>query len=167
MSIHQQSVKNKPLSNLAGLAIIVGIVALLYCVTIILRAFQNRFGLSYSSASVLLWVIGGAMAFVMVYDRVLSYRYTLNGTTLSLDRLYGQYIRHARDIMFRMIEDFGEPEEMKQKYPGAHHERFVRRQCNLPEMAIVHISDRKRYISVIQPDEAIRSAIENRANAKK
>ncbi len=167
MANHQQDVKNKPLSSLAGLALIFGIVAVLYCSTVILGAFQRRFGLSYGTASTLVWLIGGAMALLVMYDRVLSYRYTLSGTTLSLDRLYGPHMRHARDILFRMIEDCGDPEAMKQKYPGAHHERYVRRQCDLPELAIVHIADRKRYISVIQPDDAIRSALENRANAKK
>lgn len=166
MSAHQQQVKNKPLSNLAGIGLIAGIVVFLYCLTHILGAFQRRFGLSYNAAVALVWIFGALIAFAVLHDRVLSYRYTLNGTTLSLDRLYGPHMRHARDILFRRIEDFGDPEEMKKKYPGSHHERYTQRQCELPPMAIVHIADNKRYISVIQPDEVIRSAIENRRSER-
>ena len=167
MATHQQQVKNKPLSSLKGLALILGLVVALYCSTIILGAFQRRFGLSYNAASLLFWLFGGVLALLLLQDRVLSYRYTLSGTTLSLDRLYGPHMRHARDILFRMIEDCGDPEEMNKKYPGAHHEKYVCRQCDIPPLAILHVSDRKRYISVIQPDEVIRAALENRQGARK
>lgn len=167
MARHEQQVKNKPLSNLAGIIFIVALLVFLYCLGVIMHACQLRFGLSYDNAVVLIWVIGGALALLVMNDRVLSYRYTLEGSTLKLDRLYSRYTRHARDIMFRKIEDTGDPEAMKAKYPGSHIEKYVRRQCELPQLAIVHVYDRKRYISIIQPDDVIRTALENRANARK
>ena len=155
MANHQQLVENKNLSNLAGLGVIVGLLAFLYC--------QHRFGLSYDVAMVLLWGIGAAVALTMMHDRVLSYRYTLSGTTLRLDRFYGRYMRHARDIMFRRIENVGDVDAMKAKYPGARVEKYVRRQCELPQVAVVHIFDNRRIISVIQPDDVIMTALQNRA----
>ena len=162
MAHHQQLVENKNLSNLAGIGLIVGLLAFLYCLATILNALQRRFGLSYDVATVLLWGIGAAVALTMMHDRVLSYRYTLSGTTLRLDRFYGRYMRHARDIMFRRIENVGDVEEMKAKYPGSRIEKYVRRQCDLPQVAIVHVFDSRRIISVIQPDEVIMTALQNR-----
>ena len=163
MAHHQQLVENKNLSNLAGIGLIVGLLAFLYCLATILNALQRRFGLSYDIATVLLWGIGAAVALTMMHDRVLSYRYTLSGTTLRLDRFYGRYMRHARDIMFRRIEAVGDVEAMKAKYPGSRIEKYVRRQCDLPQVAIVHVFDSRRIISVIQPDEVIMTALQNRA----
>ena len=163
MAHHQQLVENKNLSNLAGIGLIVGLLAFLYCLATILNALQRRFGLSYDIATVLLWGIGAAVALTMMHDRVLSYRYTLSGTTLRLDRFYGRYMRHARDIMFRRIEAVGDVEAMKAKYPGSRIEKYVRRQCDLPQVAIVHVFDSRRIISVIQPDEVILTALQNRA----
>ena len=113
MAHHQQLVENKNLSNLAGIGLIVGLLAFLYCLATILNALQRRFGLSYDIATVLLWGIGAAVALTMMHDRVLSYRYTLSGSTLRLDRFYGRYMRHARDIMFRKIENVGDVDAMK------------------------------------------------------
>ena len=163
MAHHQQLVENKNLSNLAGIGLIVGLLAFLYCLATILNALQRRFGLSYDIATVLLWGIGAAVALTMMHDRVLSYRYTLSGTTLRLDRFYGRYMRHARDIMFRRIEAVGDVEAMKAKYPGSRIEKYVRRQCDLPQVAVVHVFDSRRIISVIQPDEVILTALQNRA----
>lgn len=167
MANYEQHVKNKNLSSLAGIGLIVGLLAFLYCLAIIMNALQHRFGLSYDTAVVTVWVVGAAIALLMMNDRVLSYRYTLSGTTLKLDRLYGRYMRHARDIMFRKIVETGDPEAMKAKYPGSKIEKYVRRQCELPQVALVHIFDNRRYISIIQPDETIRAAIENRADAQR
>lgn len=167
MAKHEQNVKNKPLSNLAGIGFIVALLVFMYCLGVIMHAFQLRFGLSYDAAVVLIWIIGGIIALLLMNDRVLSYRYTLDGSTLKLDRLYSRYIRHARDIMFRRIEEIGDPEAMKAKYPGSHIEKYVRRQCELPQLAIVHIYDSKRYISIIQPDDVIRTTLENRACARR
>lgn len=167
MAKHVQQVKNKPLSNLAGIGLIVGLLAFLYCLTIILAAFQRRFGLSYDAAVITMWLIGGAIALLMMNDRALSYVYTLDGSTLQLDRYYGRYKRHARDIMFRKIEAIGDFDAMKAQYPGSHIEKYVRRQCDIAPLAIVHISDSKRYISVIQPDDSIRTALENRPDRRR
>lgn len=167
MANYEQNVKNKPLSNLAGIALIVGLLAFLYCLVTILTALQHRFGLSYDAAVITMWVIGGCIALAMMHDRALYYRYTIAGTTLKLDRFYGRYMRHARDIMFRRIEDVGDPEAMKTKYPGARTEKYIRRQCDIKPVALVHIYDGKRYISILQADETILAAINNRADAKK
>lgn len=163
MAHHQQLVENKNLSNLAGIGLIVGLLAFLYCLATILNALQRRFGLSYDIATVLLWGIGAAVALTMMHDRVLSYRYTLSGSTLRLDRFYGRYMRHARDIMFRKIENVGDVDAMKTKYPGSHIEKYVRRQCDLPQVAVVHVFDNRRIISIIQPDDVILTALQNRA----
>lgn len=167
MANYEQNVKNGKLSNLAGIGLIVGLLVFLYCLVTILNAMQHRFGLSYDAAVITMWVVGGGIALAMMYDRVLFYRYTLSGSTLKLDRFYGRYMRHARDIMFRKIVDMGEPEAMKAKYPGSRIEKYVRRQCEIPQVALVHVYDGKRYIALIQPDETIRTAIENRPDAKK
>lgn len=167
MAKYTQQVKNKPVSTLAGIGLIVGLLAFLYCLTVILNAFQSRFGLSYDAAVIILWLIGGGIALLLMNDRALSYVYTLEGSTLSLDRFYGRYKRHARDIMFRKIEETGDFDTMKAKYPGSHIEKYVRRQCDIAPLAIVHIYDSKRYISVIQPDETIRTALENRPNRRR
>lgn len=163
MAHHQQLVENKNLSNLAGIGLIVGLLAFLYCLATILNALQRRFGLSYDIATVLMWGIGAAVALTMMHDRVLSYRYTLSGSTLRLDRFYGRYMRHARDIMFRKIENVGDVDAMKAKYPGSHIEKYVRRQCDLPQVAVVHVFDNRRIISIIQPDDVILTALQNRA----
>lgn len=163
MANHEQLVKNKNLSNLKGIGLIVGLITFLYCFSVILNALQRTVGLSYDIAVVLLWGVGAAIALAMMHDRVLSYRYTLSGSTLRLDRLYGRYMRHARDIMFRKIENIGDPEAMKAKYPGSRIEKYVRRQCDIAPVAIVHIFDSRRIISIIQPDDVIRTALENRA----
>lgn len=167
MANYEQHVKNKNLSSLAGIGVIVGLLAFLYCLVTILGALQRRFGLSYDAAVVTVWVAGAGIALAMMHDRVLFYRYTLSGSTLKLDRFYGRYMRHARDIMFRRIEDVGTPEEMKAKYPRARVEKYLRRQCDIAPVALVHVYDGRRYIAVIQPDETILSAIENRADARK
>ena len=167
MAKHVQQVKNKSLSSIVGIGVIVGLLVFLYCFSIILSALQRRFGLSYDMAVILLWVVGGAIALMMMNERVLSYVYMLDGTTLSLDRFYGRYKRHARDIMFRKIEETGDFDAMKAKYPGSHIEKYVRRQCEIEPLAIVHISDSKRYISVIQPDDVIRTALENRPDRRR
>lgn len=167
MANHVQTVKNKPLSNLIGIGVIVGLIVFFICLSTILNAFQLRFGLSYDAAVISLWVIGGGVALLMMHDRVLSYQYTLSGSTLSLERHYGRYKRHARDIMFRRIEEIGDAEAMKVKYPGSHIEKYIRRQCDIPPVALVHIYDHKRYISIIQPDEVILAALNNRPNARK
>lgn len=167
MARHIQQVKNKPLSSLVGIGLIVGLLAFLYCLTIILNAFQSRFGLSYDVSVVIVWLVGAAIALVMMNDRSLSYVYTLDGSTLQLDHYYSRYKRHARDIMFRKIEETGDFEAMKAKYPGSRIEKYVRRQCDIAPLAIVHIANNRRYISVIQPDDVIRAALENRPDRRR
>ena len=49
MANYEQHVKNKNLSSLAGIGLIVGLLAFLYCLAIIMNALQHRFGLSYDT----------------------------------------------------------------------------------------------------------------------
>lgn len=151
-----QEIKGPKLSGLLGVGLVAGSVAALWLWSRVLGALQAYIG--YMLASILL-VIGGMLIALWILRRfIMGYRYELDGENLALGRQYGRRVRFMDHLMLRSAVACGSFQDMQKRFPGAEIERAVRKDCPIPELAVVFKADSVKIVC-LQPNDGIRQAI--------
>lgn len=164
----KQTVEHEKLGALKGILLIVGLVAVLFILNFLCGAFLARW-IGYNPASLVFWVLGGAIALWMLHVYVVKYVYELTEDVLRLSRSYGKRPRHIEDVYLRRIVYVGDPAEAKRRYPHARKVSATRRDSKLPAAAVVYRTSDGEGMALIQPDGALRARLEEcaRTNRKK
>lgn len=162
--MHQQQLKRPPLSALAGIGIVVALVAALILDSVLANLLAKAIG--GTAAKLLFWLIGAAIALIALRRYVLQYEYLLANGVVSLNSRYGRYVRTIDTFALRTLIAVGTPEEILPRYKGARVHRAVLENNALPQVAIAYKYEGKIELCVFQPDEFISEAMMNAVKKK-
>ena len=146
-----------------GFCLVALVVAAIKLLSVALSWAQRWIG--YAAASVGLWVLGFGIAFLLLRVFVLGYRYELDGEELNIKYLYGRRARFLDRVLLRTAVAYGSLDDMRKRYPQAPVRKAVRKDCNLPALAVVFRSADTK-ILYLQPDDALKNAIMQAVKAK-
>lgn len=157
--MHQQQLKNPPLSAVKGLCVVICLVAALLLDSMLANLLAKYIG--GTASKILFWVLGGCVAFYALRKYVLMYVYEMANGMLYLNFRYGRYIRAVDSFALRTLVAVGTPEEILPKYKGARIHRATLNKVNLPQVAAAYKYEGKVEICILQPDEEIHAALLN------
>ena len=162
----KQTVEHKRLRAWQGVLLIAGLVAALIGLDYLCARVLPRV-IGVLPASILFWVLGGAIALWMLHVYVVKYVYELNPDVLRLNRSYGKRPRHIEDIYLRQIVFVGTPEEAKRRHPRARRVSAVRKGAELPVTAVVYKSSDGERVALIQANAELKQKLEETVRSKK
>ncbi len=164
----KQIVERKKLGALQGIALILGLVAVLVILNFLCGAFLARW-IGYNPASLVFWILGGGIALWMLHVFIVKYVYELTDDVLRLNRSYGKRPRHIVDIYLRQIAFVGDPAEARRRYPHARKTSATRGGVDLPIVAVVYRTADGEDMALIQANPELRAKLEGcaKANRKK
>lgn len=150
----KQIVAHKKLSTLAGIGLVVGLVVVLILLNyLVIDVLAVRVGAT--AATIGFWVIGGALALLLLRVFVVRYNYETGAGVLRLTRSYGKRERFIEDIYTNRILFIGTPAEAAKKYPHARTVKALRPSDRLPVTAIAYKDSKGISIAHIQANEAL------------
>lgn len=156
--MHQQKVRSPRLNVLQGLGVVIGILAAIFAASVITTLLIPLIG--NTAATIIFWAVGVATALWTMRRFVLSYSYVLGPNVLRISFSYSRHERVMNDIYFNNILNAGSLADMRARYPSARVNRATRPGCAFSELALAVRDDGKPAIYLIQPDETIRTALE-------
>lgn len=155
--MYQQTVKGRKIGNLMGVLMVVGILAALLALSFICSVLNAY--VSELVGTIVFWVCGATLAYLVMRYVVMGYQYTYNGMVMRIERCYGRKPRFIEDVSVRHLNGIGTLEEMKKKYPYGTVVRATVRRCDIPELAVAYTNAEGQRIAVIQPDEEMRKKL--------
>lgn len=159
--MHTQKVCNRPLKPLQGVAVVLGIFAVLFVLTFITQLIAPFTG--EVSATIVFWGVGALVALWTMRRFVLSYSYALGTNVIRVSHAYGRYERVMVDLYFNNILNAGSLDDMRARYPGARVNRATRPGCDIEPLAVAARDNGVTAIYLLQPDEVIREKLEETA----
>lgn len=159
--MHIQKVQNQKLSALKGLGVVALIFAVIFAASIVTSLLTPVIG--SLAASIAFWAAGILVALWTMRRFILSYSYGMGPNVLRVAYAYGRYERVMTDIYFGNILNAGTLEDMRDRYPGARVNRATRPGCAIPALAVAVRDNGAPAIYLLQPDETIRTALEETA----
>lgn len=156
--MHLQKVRNPRLSTLKGIGVVLGIFAAIFVVSIITGLITPLIG--EIPAAIIFWGVGILIALWTMRRFILCYSYGLGPNVLRIAFAYGRYERLMTDVYFNNILNAGSLEDMRARYPDARVTRASLRACPIPTLALAVRDNGKPAIYLLQPDDTIRSTLE-------
>ena len=88
---------------------------------------------------------------------VLAFQYEASGRCLRISRLYGRYARPMTDVWLNAVLAYGDPDDVRRRYPGAPLRKATRAHAPLPPFAMAHKTGDRVVVTVVQPDDDLRA----------
>lgn len=150
----EQKLRNRQLKPLQGLGVVLAVIAAVLLGSAFFTRLQPAIG---SLSSVGFIAYGCAIAWYLLYWYAMSFVYTASADCLRVCRAYGRRERLVADVRLSLVQAWGAPEQLKQRFPGARVTNATRAQCPFEPLALAYRDGGKTAIMVIQPDEAMRA----------
>ena len=162
----KQVVGHKKLNDLAGIALILGLVAALILLNyLVIDLLAARAGAT--AASIGFWVLGGLLAWLVLRVYIVTYSYEIGADVLRLCRHYGKRERFIEDVYLNQIEFVGTVEEAKAKYPRAKTVSAVHGSEKTPITAIVYKTADGERLARIQANEELKKLLVEQVKANR
>ena len=150
----EQKIRNRQPDALRGAALILVVALLIILASSLFTRLERALG---SLSSVGFIAFGCLAAWALLDWFVLGFIYTANADCLRVCRFYGKRERFMADVWFNSVVGYGDPEEIRKRFPSARFSRATKRQCPHAPFALAYRSDGKLRALVIQPDEAMKA----------
>ncbi len=161
--MHQQKILPPKIKALEGVAIVLGLLAAALVdsfVSAILTEYVNEI-----LSVIVFWAVGIGLALWVIRKYVLGYSYSMNTKLVRVAYSYGRRERVMIDIYFANVLACGEYDAMRQAYPDARITRAARSSCDLEKLTVACRDNGKVGLFVLQPDDEIRAALQDAADA--
>ncbi len=155
--MHRQQLHSPKPGTFKGIGIVLALVLAMLLISVVTDLLRPAVGDMF--AAILFWGLGVLLALWTMRRYVLSYTYELEANLLRITFAYGRYQRPMTEIYFNNIQNFGAPDDMKARYPGAKIHRATR-PGDLPIMAVACRDNGSTALFHIQPDDQIRARLE-------
>ena len=154
--MREQRLQNRQPDALQGVFVVLGIALAAFAGSALFSRLAPLIG---ALSSVLFIAYGCAIAGFLLNWFAMSLVYTANDDCMRLCRAYGKRERFIADIWFNQVTAYGDPAEIKQRYPSARAIRATRRQCEFAPLALAYKTGGRTAVAVIQPDDAMREHV--------
>lgn len=161
----KQIVAHKKLSTLHGLALVLGILAVLLIMNNLVLGVLTR-AVGFTAANISFWLIGALMALWVLRVYVVKYVYELGADMLRLNRAYGRRVRHIEDIYLNQLLFVGDPEEAKKRWPDSKRVRALHARGEEAVTAVVYKTASGVRTALIQANPALKAKLVERLRAK-
>ncbi len=156
--MHLHKVQNPPIKPLKGLAVVVGLIAVIVAANLLSQLAAPLIG--NVPAAIAFYGFGVLAALWTMRRYILKYTYLLENNILHITFAYGRYERSMADIYLNNILNAGSLEDMRARYPSARVSKATRPACPTPALAIACKDGGSPAIYLLQPDEVIREKLE-------
>ena len=153
----KQTVAHKKLSALEGVALIIALIAALLALNYVFSLIAPYIGANI--ASLMFWISGGALAYLMMRRYVASFSYELGADVLRICRKYGRRERVIEDIYLANLIFVGTPEAAERRCPGAKKLRAVHKSEGLRVCAVAYGTSSGMRIAHLQLNEDMRARL--------
>ena len=158
----EQTVQNERPAPLKG----AGIVALTVLVLLAGSRLFGWLGRWIGGAAPLCFIVYGALVALLLMNRyVMGYHYAASDDVLRVSHSYGRYRRFLCDVWLNQVLAWGEPADLRGRYPKARVNRATKGGCPLEPLALAWRTGGKVEILVLQPDERLRAHLLGRLKA--
>lgn len=162
----KQVVGHKKLNDFAGIALVLGLVAVLILLNyLVIDLLAARIGAT--AASIGFWVLGGLLAWLVLRVYIVTYTYETGAGVLRLCRHYGKRERFIEDIYLNQIEFVGTEEEAKAKYPRTKTVSAVHGSDKTPVTAVAYKTADSVRIARIQANDELKGLLVDQVKANK
>ena len=156
-----QLIGQKEVFNKTGIVIVAASLAALYLDSMLAQLLSSA-GFSPLFTTTLFWGIGGIVAVIVYYNFVIRYLYTVDGVKLTVERVYHKKPRPMAELMKREILFIGTKEEAVKKHGKLKTFKAIRKTNENRPVAIVYKRAGEKQMLIIQPNEEILKALQNR-----
>lgn len=162
--MHTQKLQNRQPDALRGAGLVLLVALAAVAGSMFFSRLAPRLG---ALSSVLFIAYGCAIAWYLLDWYALSFIYTANDDCLRVCRAYGKRERFVADVWLNQVVAWGEPDDVKKRFPDARVTRATRSQCAFEPMALTYRQDGRVRTMIIQPDEAMRAHLLKALKARK
>lgn len=156
-----QLIGQKEVSSKTGIIVVAASLAALYLDALLVNLLSS-IGLPALVTDIVFWGIGGGIAALVYYNFAMRYLYTADGVKLIVERIYHRKPRPMVSIMKRDILFTGTREEAEKKHGKLKTHKAIRRTNANKPVAVVYKCAGEKQMLIIQPNEEILKAIEER-----
>lgn len=150
--MYQQDIEGKKMSPLAGVGVIVLIVASIIAAGMLEQLISQLTGSSIGA--VVVWGLVAVEAVFVLRLNIRRYRCLLADGRLFIQSRYGDSVRTMYDIPVSDIVEIGPQEKIFDRYGnGQAYDRLVIKDYNVPVSAMAYRKDGEVKLLVFQPDE--------------
>lgn len=154
--MYQQKVRGQSLDGIKGVLLIVAVLA----AALVGSAFFTLLGKTVGNAASIAFIAYCCLlAWFLLTYYVMGFVYATDGSCLRVCRTYGKRERFMCDVWFTSVQAYGDPENVRKRFPEARVESAVKKQCTLKTFALAYETDNKIVILHIQPDDRMKGKI--------
>lgn len=161
----KQTIGNKKLGNIAGLLVVIGLVALLILVNFASSLFLAPL-IGYNPAALVFWIIGGIIAFIVLRVFISRIQYEMDEDVLVISRIYGKKARPIENIFLRQLVFVGTPEEAEKRNPKLAKVKALHSRCKLPVTAVVYKTSTRPRMALLQLNDEMKAALMEQLKGK-
>lgn len=157
----KQVVAHKKLGALQGALLILGLLVVLIALNFLSNALLAQW-IGANPATLVFWLLGALLAWLVLRVYIVRYCYTLDGDLLRLSRAYGKRERHIEDIYLTQLLFVGDPAEAKKKFPGAKRLRALHAGTQEPVTAVVYKNPSGLHVALVQLNAELKARLRDR-----
>lgn len=157
-----QLIGHKEVSNKTGIVVVLASLAALYLDALLVSVLSS-IGVGVLITDIIFWGLGGGIALCVYYKFVIRYLYTVDGVKVTVERVYHKKPRPMAEIMKREILFVGCVEDAVKKHGKIKTHKAIRKTNPNKPVAVVFKRTGEKQMLIIQPNEEILKAIEEKA----
>lgn len=161
----KQTVAHKKIGTLHGLVLVLGLIVVLVLLNYLVLGFLATY-IGNGASSIAFWVLGGAIAWIILRVYIVKYSYELGDEVLRLTRSYGKRERLIADIYLANLLFAGDAAEARKRYPNARLVKATHVKGEYPVTAVAFRASDGNYIALIQANDELKNALRARIKAK-
>ena len=154
--MYRQTVKDTSLKGFKGTLLVLAVLAAALGGSALFSMLGKTMG---SASSIGFIAYCCLLAWVLLSYYIMGFVYATDGKCLRICRIYGKRERFMCDVWLNTVQAYGNPEDVKKRFPEAKVENAVKKQCTLDAFAIAYKTDGRIVVLNIQPDETMREKL--------
>jgi len=154
--VYRQVVKDESLRGFKGTLVVIGVLA----ASMLGSAFFTHLGKTIGNVSSIAFIAYCCLiAWFLLSYYVMGFVYATDGDCLRICRTYGKRERFMCDVWLNKVLAYGDPDDVRKRFPEARIENAVKKQCEISTFALAYKNDGKTVILHIQPDDKMKEKL--------
>ena len=154
--MYRQKVEGESLKGMKGILAVAAVMAAAMLGSAFFTLLGKRIG---NVASLAFIAYCCAIAWFVLTYYVMGFVYATDGDCLRICRTYGKRERFMCDVWLNKVLAYGDPDDVRKRFPEARIENAVKKQCEISTFAMAYKNDGKAVILHIQPDDKLKEKL--------
>ena len=154
--MYRQKIKDTSLTGFKGVLLVLAVLAAALLGSAFFTLLSRTLG---NIASIAFIGYCCVIAWFLLSYYVMGFVYATDNGCLRICRIYGKRERFMCDVWLNTVLAYGDPGEVRSRFPEARIDIAVKKQCKLDVFAIAYKTDGKTVILHIQPDDTMKEKL--------